>query len=176
MEPCLSRHARKGGAGDPFIVESLQWESSCRVFPPSCLVILITFLLYCSAPSSPRGGTRSSTSGISSLDNRIFSEIVSFSFFFLLQRFLRKERNIIGARLNFFPSFSSSDRVQINSFHLFLRKIATSALRGSSLMQQFQEKRRLLFTFQFRKLIVEATEIICAPLRENVSYETREKW
>lgn len=82
MEPCLSRHARKGGAGDPFIVESLQWESSCRVFPPSCLVILITFLLYCSAPSSPRGGTRSSTSGISSLDNRIFSEIVSFSFFF----------------------------------------------------------------------------------------------
>lgn len=124
VEPCLSRHARKGGAGDPFIVESLQWESSCRVFPPSCLVILITFLLYCSAPSSPRGGTRSSTSGISSLDNRIFSEIVSFSFFFLLQRFLRKERNIIGARLNFFPSFSSSDRVQINSFHLFLRKVA----------------------------------------------------
>lgn len=173
MEPCLSRHARKGGAGDPFIVESLQWESSCRVFPPSCLVILITFLLYCSAPSSPRGGTRSSTSGISSLDNRIFSEIVSFSFFFLLQRFLRKERNIIGARLNFFSPFSTIFWVRINSFHLFLRKVA---LKGSSLMQQFQEKRRLLFTFQFRKSIVEATEIICAPLRENVSYETREKW
>lgn len=46
-----ARRGRKGG--DPFIVESLQWESSCRVFPPSCLVILITFLLYCSATLVP---------------------------------------------------------------------------------------------------------------------------
>lgn len=161
----------KGGAGDPFIVESLQWESSCRVFPPSCLVILITFLLYCSAPSSPRGGTRSSTSGISSLDNRIFSEIVSFSFFFLLQRFLRKERNIIGARLNFFPPFSTIFWPSSNQFLPSFFK-ESRALRGSSLMQQFQEK-RLLFTFQFRKLIVEATEIICAPLRERILRNAR---
>lgn len=174
MEPCLSRHARKGGAGDPFIVESLQWESSCRVFPPSCLVILITFLLYCSAPSSPRGGTRSSTSGISSLDNRIFSEIVFFSFFFSSSTISSKGEKYYRCAIKFlslFFIFWPSSNQFLPSFFKESR-----ALRGSSLMQQFQEKRRLLFTFQFRKLIVEATEIICAPLRENVSYETREKW
>ena len=102
----------------------------------------------------------------------------SFLFFsFLSGNDFLERREISGARVNSFPLFSS-DRIRITSrsCHLSFFKNSRDERSERFLCNNFKRygEKRLLFAF-LGKSIVEASEIICAPLGRTVHLTKRAK-